>query len=244
MHKRSCARDSMQHVGKARPTRGCASTNVPFFITIAEVMHHLVVHAPKWLVSLPEWEWLMSWNNSAPFWDLVTTWRQRRQLTQTALASALGVHRSTIGRWERGEGLPETRGLVLELARVLGLEESETRQLLEASLTGLVPYWTVPFRRNPAFTGRDALLQHLQTCLAPTPPGTLNQAIALCGLGGIGKTHLAVEYAYHAALEYTAVFWLAAETAESLMTSVQQIATHLQLPERQAAEQAQIGRAH
>lgn len=74
---------------------------------------------------------------SAPFKELLTTWRVRRHLTQTALATALGTHRNTIGRGERGAGLPETRGMVLELARMLRLEEWETCQLLQASLTAL-----------------------------------------------------------------------------------------------------------
>lgn len=182
----------------------------------------------------------MNWSTSAPFGELLVTRRTRCNLTQTALATALGMHRNTISRWERGEGLPETRGMVLELARLLRLNEQETRQLLEASLTALVPYWTVPFRRNPSFTGRDMLLQKLHTQLATAQPVALTQASALSGLGGIGKTQLAIEYAYRYGLEYTAVFWLAAETADGLMTSVQQIAEQLQLPERQASEQSQV----
>src|SRR5581483_5631396 len=183
---------------------------------------------------------LMTWSISAPFGELLTTWRTRRRLTQMALASALGTHRNTIGRWERGDGLPETRGMVLELARLLHLDEQETRQLLEASLTALAPHWTVPLRRNPCFTGRDELLQRIHTRLAPRQPVALSPAVALRGMGGIGKTQLAVEYAYRCALEYRAVFWLAAETGESLMTSMQQIAEQLQLPERQAPEQSQV----
>jgi tetratricopeptide (TPR) repeat protein/transcriptional regulator with XRE-family HTH domain len=182
----------------------------------------------------------MQWRRSAPFGELLTKLRTRRHVTQAALATALGAHRNTIGRWERGEGLPETRGMVLELARLLHLTERETRQLLETSLTALVPFWTVPLPRNTCFTGRDALLHRLHTQLVPTQPGALSQTVALTGLGGIGKTQLALEYAYRYGLKYTAVFWLAAETAESLMTSMQQIAEQLQLPERQAPEQSQV----
>ena len=182
----------------------------------------------------------MNWHVSASFGELLTTWRTRRNLTQTDLATSIGAHRNTIGRWERGEVLPETRGIVLELARKLRLDEQETRSLLEASLTALVPHWTVPFRRNSSFTGRETLLELLHTRLATAQPVALIQTSALSGLGGIGKTQLAVEYAYRYGLEYRAVFWLAAETIESLMASVQQIALQLQLPDYQATDQLQI----
>src|SRR5579875_3412419 len=65
--------------------------------------------------------------------------RKRRKLTQKQLAHLLGVHYNTISAWELGAYLPETRGLVLELARHLALDGHETRQLLEASLTTLAP---------------------------------------------------------------------------------------------------------
>lgn len=56
---------------------------------------------------------------------------------QQQLADQLDVHRNTIGAWERGDRLPATRGLVLEVARCLQLEKQETSRLLEASLTAI-----------------------------------------------------------------------------------------------------------
>lgn len=178
--------------------------------------------------------------SSAPFGELLSSWRTRCNLTQTALANAVGAHRNTISRWERGEVLPETRGMVLELARQLRLTEQEARLLLEASLTAVSPHWSVPLPRNPCFTGRKVLLSRLHSHLTPSATEPLRQAIALSGLGGIGKTQLALEYAYRDALEFSGVFWLAAETLESLMGSVQRIAEELQLPERQSIERAKI----
>src|SRR5438270_5487901 len=74
------------------------------------------------------------------FGDLLRVFRKGKHFTQQQLAGRLGLHRNTIGTWEQGEYLPDTRGMVLELARQLHLEDQETRQLLEASLTTLVPY--------------------------------------------------------------------------------------------------------
>ncbi len=93
------------------------------------------------------------------FGELLKTHRKRKRLTQKQLAQQLGVHANTISSWELGTYLPDTRGLVLELARHLALDEQETRQLLEASLTALSPHWLVPLSRNPFFTGREEILE-------------------------------------------------------------------------------------
>src|SRR5215469_18002572 len=58
------------------------------------------------------------------------------------------------------------------------------------------PTWNVPFRRNSFFTGREELLNQLHTNLTTTKAAALTQAQAISGLGGIGKTQTAVEYAY------------------------------------------------
>ena len=97
----------------------------------------------------------------ATFGEQLRTFRKRSRLTQRQLAATLGVHLNTIGIWERGEGLPERKGNILELIKRLHLDEQESRQFLEASLTALAPYWSVPFRRNPLFTGREHILETL-----------------------------------------------------------------------------------
>jgi tetratricopeptide (TPR) repeat protein/transcriptional regulator with XRE-family HTH domain len=177
---------------------------------------------------------------SSSFGEMLKRSRKRQQLTQRELAGRLGVHINTIGIWERGVFLPETKGMVLELAKHLRLSELETRQLLEASLTGLSPMWNVPYLRNPFFTGREEILEVLQRRLAGSQVVALTQSYALSGLGGIGKTHLAVEYTYRHGLSYAALFWIAAETAETILNSFAGIAECLQLPERKEADQQKL----
>src|SRR5579859_6381074 len=93
------------------------------------------------------------------FGELLKTFRKRQHVTQRQLAQRLGMHMNTLSAWELGTHLPATRGLVLELARHLVLNEQEARQLLEASLTALTPYWYIPLPRNPFFTGREEVLE-------------------------------------------------------------------------------------
>jgi len=56
--------------------------------------------------------------------------------------------------------------------------------------------WNVPYARNPVFTGRERLLAELTKALQMGNPTAQSQPQALSGLGGIGKTQIAVEYAY------------------------------------------------
>ena len=174
------------------------------------------------------------------FGDLLKTYRKRHRLTQKHLAQQLGVHMNTVSSWELGTYLPATRGLVLELARCLALSELETRQLLEASLTALAPYWSVPFPRNPFFTGREEILETLHAHLHTEHMVALTQSYALHGLGGVGKTQIVLEYAYQYALEYSGVFWIGADTIEHITSGLLHAASTLQLSERHDANQQRV----
>ena len=180
-------------------------------------------------------------NNEFPsFGALLKAFRKRRHLTQQQLAEAIGMHRHAVLRWEQGDVLPASKTMVLELARHLHLNDQETRRLLEASLTALSPYWHVPFVRNPFFTGREEILEALHTHLSTSQVVALTQMYALQGLGGIGKTQLALEYAYRHALDYSAIFWIEAETGETVIASLLHLADVLELPGRQESDQQRV----
>lgn len=51
-------------------------------------------------------------------------------------------------------------------------------------------FWIVPFERNPRFTGRDAELERLEELLSGKDR---TAKVAVAGLGGVGKTQLALE---------------------------------------------------
>ena len=56
--------------------------------------------------------------------------------------------------------------------------------------------WNLPFAHNPYFTGRDPELIQLHAQLQQSNTAAIGQTRSISGLGGIGKTQLALEYAY------------------------------------------------
>lgn len=100
----------------------------------------------------------------------------------------------------------------------------------------------IPFTRNPFFTGREDILSHLHTMLHKNKTAAITQpqTHAISGLGGIGKTQTALEYAYRHQHEYQSIFWVKAETHEEIISDFLSIATLLNLPEKNAQEQSHI----
>jgi hypothetical protein len=78
----------------------------------------------------------------------------------------------------------------------------------EPRFPGAAPaVWKVP-ARNPNFTGRASELDAVRAALAGGPTVTVQ---SLRGMGGVGKTQLAAEFAYARAVDYDLVYWIAAE---------------------------------
>lgn len=81
----------------------------------------------------------------------------------------------------------------------------------------------IPHPPNPDFTGREALLGETRRLLHEGYP------VALHGLGGVGKTQIAAEFAYRHAADYDLVWWLHAEDAASLTADCEKLARALGL---------------
>ena len=164
-----------------------------------------------------------------------------RKLDNTA-----GVDANTVGRWERGITEPTAHHLRL----LTTLYERSIEELGYVS-EDRIPFWNVESfsLHNPFFIGREDILKKLHAIPAlrdehrkkyplKLPLQQLPQA--LIGLGGIGKTQIALQYAYRYMHDYHTIVWLRADSLQTLRSDFAAIATLLNLPEKQLPDQEQI----
>lgn len=88
--------------------------------------------------------------------------------------------------------------------------------------------------RNPNFTGRDRLLASLTRSLDARRAAA---AVAVHGLGGVGKTQLVLEYAHRHAGDYDVIWWVTADQPATISSQLVALAHQLGVPEQ--GEQAQ-----
>src|SRR6266487_3449040 len=182
--------------------------------------------------------------------------REEQNLRQFQVAEEVGVDERTYRRWENEGSLPQPYAQQ-KLLRFFGKTTPEqlgfgerTRLPVSPSphlsvdrpgVPGSLPaIWNVPYPQNPLFTGREEVLTQLAITLHAGQATALSQPQALSGLGGIGKTQLALEYAYRHRQDYQVVLWAQAETRENLTSSYLSIAALLHLPQKDAPESARV----
>ncbi|MGW4670541.1 FxSxx-COOH system tetratricopeptide repeat protein [Streptomyces sp. NPDC004324] len=107
-------------------------------------------------------------------------------------------------------------------APALGEDASGGRPRLPTS-AGMPGVWNVP-SRNPRFTGREASMTRVRENLLDDGQAVVQ---AVHGLGGIGKTQLALEYAHRFASQYDVVWWIDAEQADQIPVHYTELATRL-----------------
>ncbi|MBU1627360.1 tetratricopeptide repeat protein, partial [bacterium] len=94
--------------------------------------------------------------------------------------------------------------------------------------------WKVPFHRNINFIGREETLTRLRNKLTTGEPAS--NILSMHGLGGIGKTQIALEYIYRHAKDYSLIWWINAEEPASLASDFASLAVPLGLPTKDLKE--------
>lgn len=74
------------------------------------------------------------------------------------------------------------------------------------------------------FVGRSSELHMIEEILKPGDGPPQQQRVALGGLGGVGKTHLAITYAKRNRGTYKSIFWLSAASEVTLRRSLRSMA--------------------
>ncbi|MEA3324010.1 MAG: hypothetical protein U9Q37_02575, partial [Euryarchaeota archaeon] len=105
----------------------------------------------------------------------------------------------------------------------------------------LPPVWNVSHHRNPNFTGREDILSELRIALTSGGPAAWKQA--LTGMGGVGKTQLALEYIYRHNPDYRVIWWIRSEEPAAMVADYASLAASLDLPEKDSTDQTEMVRA-
>ena len=180
--------------------------------------------------------------------------RERRAWSQQDVADKVGTTPVNVSRWERGitqpgpyfrqklgaifEKSPQQLGLTHEPGMPSTAEPTSTLDLASSEVTEPVLLWNIPYRRNIFFTGREDILTYLRdTLLSTAQTVALAQPQAISGLGGIGKTQTAIEYAYRYRDSYQTVLWARAESRDLLISDYLVMASLLKLPKHNEQDQ-------
>lgn len=90
-------------------------------------------------------------------------------------------------------------------------------------------YWHVPREANRHFTGQEEAFRLLESKLDPEAGFETLKACTLYGLGGVGKSEVAVQYALRKRSKFAAVLWIPADTIISIDQGFKDVASTLGL---------------
>ncbi|KAF3118819.1 hypothetical protein TWF569_004774, partial [Orbilia oligospora] len=97
-----------------------------------------------------------------------------------------------------------------ETAAVQGREQEKIKDI-----NFVIPFH-MPFPRNRNFAGRADTLGQVYEYFSNPNSTDVPCVFALIGTGGMGKTQIALEYAYRHRHDYTAVFWISAASETTI----------------------------
>jgi tetratricopeptide (TPR) repeat protein len=125
-----------------------------------------------------------------------------------------------------------TKGLMVQSAlehhNLDAPSDDRSGERARSSPSGPALFGNVP-PKNPNFTGRTELLEQLHAKLSSEGMTTAVLPHALHGMGGVGKTLLAVEYLYRYVQSYDLIWWIPAERTATIAASLVDLAARLGL---------------
>lgn len=135
------------------------------------------------------------------------------------------------GPSDRTTGTIQSRGISSVTTTSLEPGTEVTRSARQPAVWGGVPL------RNVNFIGRKELLEALHSELSRSTATAVLPG-ALHGMGGIGKSQIAVEYVYRHAGEYDLIWWIPSENPAEIQTSLVALSQRLGLPVEQSVDTA------
>ena len=178
-----------------------------------------------------------------------TNWLERNETAVGAVAALLAIiaylsgfvsHIKKIILAKLGKKPPESTGPPQQ-AITLTPEALELLRPKSTEPPGKIS--NIPLPHNPNFTGRVDLLDRLHAVLTSGQYAAVTQTQAITGLGGVGKTQLALEYTYRHLADYETVWWVKSEEPATLAADYTSLAAKLDLPEKTSPDQNVITEA-
>ena len=139
------------------------------------------------------------------------------EITLRAIGESIG-HIEKLTRWNAHQDEVQRLQTLLSL-NIAGFKE-------EARL----PCITLPVSRNARFFDREPILERIHSIFHDESEHSRFRSMALYGLGGVGKSTVAMKYAQRFSADLDAILWIRSETATSLEDSFSGAALRLQLP--------------
>lgn len=133
-----------------------------------------------------------------------------------------------VGRIEKAAELTERQARLIDremFSKMLSLNFDKDEEAAQ------LPCSVLSVARNRHFFGREKTLSEIDQYLQPKKSRDGLRSMAIYGLGGVGKTQIALEYAYSKQAELDAVLWVPAENTLALQQGFTKIAVDgLKLP--------------
>lgn len=96
-------------------------------------------------------------------------------------------------------------GEVLQLLNTMKISKTDGSKRIR--------YNNIPFAANAKFSGREDVLDMIDKSLDLEASASSLKSIALFGMGGVGKTQIAIQYAYRNMEKFDAILWIAADNS-------------------------------